>query len=137
VFRYASASDGVDTFSDFTSASDDYDTDWITAAGNYTFATTATNTAAALNLNTGASGVFEITGVATIDFTDTAAVILAISDGNITVTTGGDDFLLILNDGTNSYLYQVDDGASGDIQAGEISLVGIFSNANLATGDII
>jgi len=143
-FVYASATGGVDTITDFVTTIDDYDTDFVTTAGNYTFATNVTaSTAAALTLNTAASGVIEISGVtlAAADAASEAAVIAAISNGTINISAASNTFLLVLNTTSGTYVYQVTAAAGNAVLTAaddDIALVGIFTNSvNLATGDFI
>lgn len=52
-------------------------------------------------------------------------------------TAANDQALVFLNDGTNTYAYHVNEGAAdAGIQAGEVSLVGVFNGAVLNAGDI-
>lgn len=142
---HAVATDGIDTISGFTTALDKYDTDFVTTAGSYTFGTAVADPTGALTLAaTSITGVYEITGVSTsATYTTEAGVIAAISNGTINIQAASDTFMLILNNGTDSYVYSVTAAAGNTlITAADdaITLVGTFSSVGaggLATGDII
>ena len=146
---YTTGADGTDTITDFTSGTDQYETDFATSktanAGvnqNYVVQTAAVNTSAALAINSDAADVEEITGVtlSLADATDEAKVIAAISNGTITIHTAADKALLSVKTSTNTFLYEVTSAAGNtDITAADdaIVLVGIFTNGTaFVTGDI-
>ncbi len=143
VFAYASATDGRDTFADFVTGVDDYNTDFVTTAANYTFATSTADNTVTLAPDTATFGVFEIEGnYGALDFTDYSAVLNTISIGSLSVTFNH-SFMLVLRDTVtnDSYVYQAANNVVDDtlflIGEDYIELVGVFNNANLATGDII
>ena len=147
--NYTTGADGVDTVTDFTSGTDQYETNFQTSgknnAGadqNYVVQTAAVNTGAALALNTDAADVEQITGVtlSVADAADEAKVIAAISNGTITIHTAQDKAMLSVVTSTHTFLYEVTEvGNNTNITAADdtIVLVGIFTNAvQFATGDI-
>jgi len=131
----------ADTIKGFATGVDKFDTDFVTSSLNFNFSTItqaiASGTASAVLDRAKVSGVIEITG-ATISATPaTSDLITALGTSGITVTSGA-KFLAILNNGTNSALYEVVDGATGGtVETADITVVGTFTNADLATGDII
>jgi len=147
--NYTTGADGTDTVTDFTTGTDQYETNFATSnkanAGadqNYVVQTAAVNTGAALALNTDAADVEQITGVtlSVADAADEAKVIAAISDGTISIHTANDKAMLSVVTATHTFLYEVTEvGGNTAITAAEdtITLVGIFTNAvQFATGDI-
>ena len=135
------AGDASVTITDFdVTGNDVFDTYFVTTSGNFTFSTEAANSGAALNIDTTVAtgnGVHEFTGAfAGLDFTNMTDVLASISNADISVSASGDSFMFILNDGTDSYLYEADDASSNNIQSNEITLVGTFNSADLDTGDI-
>jgi hypothetical protein len=135
---YTSGLHGVDTITGFVTGEDVYNTSFVTTAGNYTFTSAAVNTGALLAL--AATGVTEVTGVtAAADMSVIADVMAAISNGVINAQADGADSLLavVTTDG-NTYLYEINEGADAGVvvSAADITYVGVFTAANLASADI-
>jgi hypothetical protein len=84
--------------------------------------------------------VTEVTGVtAAADMSVIADVMAAISNGVINAQADGADSLLavVTTDG-NTYLYEINEGADAGVvvSAADITYVGVFTAANLASADI-
>lgn len=131
-FVYATGADGMDTIKDFTAGTggDIYDTNFPTE--NDFVVTTVTAAAGTVDLDTSTGGVFVVDGTlrsAITDYTDGAEVIAAISDTGVSIDTAADQALLALTDGGNTYLYEViEASADTSVDAGEITLVGIWES---------
>ena len=147
--NYTTGADGTDTVTDFTTGTDQYETNFQTsnknnngADQNYVVQTAVVDTSSALALNTDAADVEQITGVtlSVADAADEAKVIAAISNGTVTIHTASDKAMLSVVTSTHTFLYEVTEaGGNTAITAAEdtIALVGIFTNAvQFATGDI-
>ena len=149
---YASATDGLDTYKDFTSASDKYNTDFVTTAGTVGAGTTVGTTVAAadanVELNFTGCDVIEITGTlqnTITDFTNDTQVIQAIcNDNSLTVKADQQKGLLVIYQGGNAYVYQISESNDGGVVLGDadgdITLVGVFegiADGGLAPGDFI
>ncbi len=153
VFQFASAADAnvaaVDKIKDFIAGTDDWDTDFVTTATNFTFSTQTVNTGGALTLNTGSNGVHLITGVTLTEANATtggqaavdAAVIAAISNGTINISAASAAFYLAVQTASQTFLYQVTAAAGNALITtadDDLVPVAIFdSTVTLTTGDII
>jgi hypothetical protein len=146
VVAYTSTADGADTITGFTTASDDYDTDFATTSAIGTHADLAAG-AGALTLNTAGAGVIEITGAALradiTDYTSGAQVLAAISDTSVSVSADTNACLVVLYDNDNAYVYEVTEGADAAntaVAADDITLVATFvdiADGTLAAGDFV
>ena len=148
--NYSSGTDGIDTITDFVTGTDKYDSDFQTKAGNIQNSNDAVGTTLAsadsnLTLVTATNDLIEIVGTlqSTItDFDNDSQVLDAIvGDGNtLSVSASGDTVLMIVYSGGNAYLYEVDADGDANVDAGEITLVGIFEGitlGGLAPGDFL
>jgi hypothetical protein len=143
-FTYDTTADGVDTFTDFATTSDTWQTDFTTtkSTGASAIVTSAAYSDAALVFDKTATDVKQVTGatLALADASNEQAVINAVSNGTVTVAQS-DKFLLSVVTSTNTYLYEVTEvgGVRTTITAADdtITLVGIFTNGvTFATNDI-
>ena len=148
---YATGTDGIDTITDFVTGTDKYDSDFQTKAGNIQNSNDAVGTTLAsadsnLTLVSASNDLIEIvveTLQSTItDFDNDSQVLDAIvGDGNtLSVSASGDTVLMVVYSGGNAYLYEVDADGDANVDAGEITLVGIFEGitlGGLAPGDFL
>jgi hypothetical protein len=136
-----STGDDFDTIKAFTTGTDKFDTNFAPDAKNFNFKTIATGSDADLTSEIGFFGVIEFTGAASggTQATANANVLAAMtSAGTPTAIAASDKFMVILNTGADSYLYEVINDTSTVIDAPDtITLVGKFESAALAAGDII
>jgi Ca2+-binding RTX toxin-like protein len=155
----AAAANGVDTIIGFAAGAAGADVARLQNAD--TTAATAANAAAAFttistalvsggvafnptaSVNTGAIDVVELTTVldSSVTLSATSATIGAdllnalssdaTAASGITVTANNDEFFLVVYQGGNAFLYQVDESIGADVdlvaQAGDITLVGVFN----------
>jgi hypothetical protein len=146
--NYSSGVDGTDTINGFVSLTDDFDTDFVTTAGGAGFATSASvtaDTASALTLTAAGSGSSSATDgyLITVDSlagTTDADVIAAISNGTVNINAASDKFMMMLNDGTSSWLFEVTAAAGNTtLTAADDAIVHVatFTDEVLAAGDII
>jgi hypothetical protein len=85
----------------------------------------------------GSAGALTSGGTATItDFTNLTQVAAYLTERF--TTAANDKALIVMNNGTNTYVYYVDEGATADagIAAAEVNLVGVFNGVVLNAGDI-
>ncbi len=147
-FMYATGTDGADTIISFTSGTDKFNTDFVTSKGTLGAGTTVIADVApavgAVTLDTSATDVFEITGAALqaaiTDYSSGAQVLAAISGTSVSVNTEGDTALMVLYDGGNAYLYEVEDNSGADgggtaLLAADITLIGTFET--IADGGLV
>lgn len=160
-----SASNGVDSISDFVTGTDDLVATTNTFGGAIAGTTTVTSAAAAISLATfftdntvhyytfnGAAANLTINGTATLSSADLTATTLtnlaAYLNEKVAGATSGasaNDVVLVLNwsasGNTNSYVYEiVNDGSDNAMQAAEITLLGVVTHAAdavLVAGDVI
>jgi hypothetical protein len=144
---YDTGADGIDTFKDFTSGSDKYNTNFATTkntVGGATVGGTLASAAGAVTLDA-TKDVVEITGTlqsTIVDFNNDTQVLSAISGTSVSITADTNKILVVLYQGGNAYLYEIIESNDGDtlVEDGDVTLVGIFegiADGGLAPGDII
>lgn len=105
----------------------------ITAAGAQAAATD--DRIIVVEQNVTAAGSLTTGGTETIaDFTDVADVAGFL--GERFTNAGGENFAVVLNNGTNSYLYAVTDAGPDADLTGEVTLIGVFNGAVLDDTDV-
>ncbi|WP_420340743.1 beta strand repeat-containing protein [Roseibium sp.] len=68
------------------------------------------------------------------DFTSTTDVAAYLNEGF--AVAAGENFLFVLNDGTNSFVYEVLDGGDTGVEADEVTLIGTFNSVVLGTDNV-
>jgi Ca2+-binding RTX toxin-like protein len=138
---------GITTVTDFVSGVDDLDlsgigTDVDDGDGEVITAARAQaalvdNAITIVNINAATTSLDSAGTELVADFEDMTDVSAYISEG-FTVAAS-DEAVIILTNGTNSYIYYwIDTDAGGDVDSGEVQLIGIVSGeASLAAGDVI
>ena len=142
---YTTGADGIDTVADFTGGTDEYDTNYAPTSGDFNLVNTAVNLAAAPTI-ANYTGVQQFTG-ATLSLADASndtKVIAAISNGTVNITKKGGAVantltLISVQTADNTFLYEMNDADNdGVLDAGELTLVGVFSNGvTFVNGDIV
>jgi hypothetical protein len=135
--EYATGTDGNDTITGFTTTEDNYDTDFGIANGAAAVVTVTTS--AAVALNTTADDIFSFT-VDSFSDTSEAGVIAAISNGSITVSAVSHDGMILINDGTSSFLFEFTaSGTDTTLTALDdtITHVATFTDEVIVAADII
>ena len=149
-FVYATSTDGTDTITDFVSGEDFYDTNFATLSGGFTFSSEV-DADTVLSFNVDTVGVFEVVGdFSSINFTTASQteILDALDDNGEISLTGSvfttNQFLILARDTSagDSYLFEASEADGfkdvfGDGILDVLTLVGVFENANLTTGDII
>jgi len=138
--EYTTSTDGNDTIVGFDTTEDNYDTTFSVALGAASVVTVTT--AAAISLNTAAVGGKDIFSFTVDSFSDTseAGVIAAISNGSITVSAASDDGLILINDGTSSWLFEFTAAATDTTLTAlddTITHVATFTDEVIVAADII
>jgi hypothetical protein len=137
VVAYTTGADGNDTIAGFTTGTDTYSTDFSVANG--AAAVVTVTTAAARALNTTADDIFSFT-VDSFSDTSEAGVIAAISNGSITVSTAADDGMILINDGTSSWLFEFTSAATDTTLTAvddTITHVATFTDEVIVAADIV
>jgi len=141
--NYTTGTDGMDKIYEFDSGEDVYDTNFATTSTNYTFSGTyIAKTDNELDLDTSASKGVEVVvaNTSATDMENMQNVIDLISNGSVKTESANDIFLMDIAsaDESSHYLYEVND-ANGDqhVQNDELTLVGVFYDADLQDGDIV
>ncbi len=130
-FTLSTTAADADTISIADASGDDGET-VTSAAGTAVDPTTLTTQIVTLNASTTS---MLTAGTETIaDFTDMTDVAAYLEEGFNIATT--EEFKFILNDGTSSYIYDVVEAGDTVIDAGEVTLIGVVSNAILTGNDV-
>jgi hypothetical protein len=138
IVSYTTGADGNDTITGFTTGTDDYNTTFDVTLASATAVTADTDSA--ITLNTTADDIFFITVAAGFSDTSEDGVIAAISNGTVNVSAAGDDGIIVLNDGTSSWVFEFTEAGTDTTLTridDTITHVATFTDEVLAAGDII